>query len=503
MTTVRSGPRSRWLGLAALTLPVILTSMDVTILHIAVPTITRELTPSPSETLWIVDSYGFLLAGLLIVMGNVGDRIGRRRLLLTGACLFGAASVTAAFAPTPELLIAARALMGIGGATLMPSTLSLIRTMFPDPGERTRAIGIWTAGLSGGIAVGPVVGGLLLESLWWGSVFLINAPVIVVLLAAVPRLVPEYRSPSTARLDPLSVVLSFGAILPVVWAVKTAAEELTVTLPTIVALVGGLGIGVLFLVRQRRLRNPLVDLDLFGDPRFTGAIIGAGLSMFALVGVMLYNTQYLQLVHGLSPLVAALAMLPVMVGVGAMAVLSSALVGRLGYPLIFGAGAGLAAAGMATFSTVPADGGLLLAVVSSAAIGAGIAPMMTLATDVVVASAPPSRSGAASALSETSAEFGAALGIAVLGSIGTAVYRSHMRDGLPADVPPEVADTAASGLGAATGIAEQLPPAPAGHLTGLADTAFVDGLGVATLTAAAVLLVATVVCPALLRTGKK
>ncbi|GAA1253146.1 MFS transporter [Prauserella halophila] len=513
MTTVRSD--SRWLGLAVLTLPVILTSMDVTILHIAVPTITDELAPSPSETLWIVDSYGFLLAGLLIVMGNIGDRIGRRRLLLIGAALFGAASVAAAFAPTAEMLIAARAAMGIGGATLMPSTLSLIRNMFTDPGERTRAIGIWTASLSGGIAVGPIVGGLLLESLWWGSVFLINAPVIVVLLVTAPRVVPEYRNPEyrspeyrnpecgeqpgAAPLDPLSVVLSFAAILPIVWAIKTAAEELAVTTPTILATVGGLGFGVLFAMRQRRLRNPLVDLGLFGDPRFTGAIAGAGLAMFALVGVMLYNTQYLQLVHGLSPLVAAVAMLPVMLGVGTMAVLASMLVGRLGYPLIFGVGAALAATGMLAFSTVPADGGLVLAVVASAAIGAGIAPMMTLATDVVVASAPPSRSGAASALSETAAEFGAALGIAVLGSIGTAVYRSNLREGLPADVPPDVADTATSSLGAASGIAEYLPDGPAERLTELADSAFVDSLSVAATAASAVLLAAAVGCPALLR----
>ncbi|WP_092106502.1 MFS transporter [Brevibacterium sandarakinum] len=225
--------RSRWLSLAVLTLPVILTSMDITILHIAIPTITQELTPSPNQTLWILDAYGFLLAGLLIVMGNVGDRIGRRRLLLLGAALFGAASTLAAFAPAPTVLIAARALMGIGGATLMPSTLSLIRNMFTDPAERTRAIGIWTASLSGGIALGPIIGGLLLESFWWGSVFLLNAPVIVLLLVLAPRLIPEYRNPASARLDGFSVLLSFTAVLPVVWSIGREPLEVDTSMCTI------------------------------------------------------------------------------------------------------------------------------------------------------------------------------------------------------------------------------------------------------------------------------
>ncbi|MGO1808897.1 MFS transporter [Brevibacterium aurantiacum] len=496
------GPRSRWLGLAVLTLPVILTSMDITILHIAIPTITHELTPSPSQTLWILDAYGFLLAGLLIVMGNIGDRIGRRRLLLIGAALFGVASTLAAFAPTPEVLIAARALMGIGGATLMPSTLSLIRNMFTDPAERTRAIGIWTASLSGGIALGPIIGGLLLEAFWWGSVFLINVPVIVLLLVLAPRLVPEYRSPTSARLDVLSVLLSFAAILPVVWAVKTAAEELAFTPATVIGLVVGVLAGAVFFIRQRRLQSPLVDVGLFANPRFSGAVLGAGLAMFSLVGVMFYSAQYLQLVAGLSPLHAGLAMLPIMIAVGGMSVLASVLVPRFGYPLVFGAGAAVAAGGMLALSRVPVDDGLIVAIVASAFIGAGIAPMMTLATDVVVGSAPLNRSGAASALSETAAELGAALGIAVLGSIGTALYRSRVLDGVPDDLPPDATEVVGSSLGAAVSVAEQLPAEAATHLADLARHAFVDGLGAATITGGLVLVVTAIVCPLLLHWGR-
>ncbi|SEG97663.1 MFS transporter, DHA2 family, multidrug resistance protein [Nonomuraea solani] len=491
-------PTSRWFGLAVLTLPVILTSMDVTILHIAIPTITHELTPSPSQTLWILDVYGFLLAGLLIMMGNLGDRIGRRRLLLIGAAVFGAASTLAAFAPAPEALITARALMGIGGATLMPSTLSLIRNMFADPAERTRAIGIWTASLSGGIALGPIIGGLLLEAFWWGSVFLINVPVIVLLLVLAPRLVPEYRSSASSRLDVLSVLLSFAAILPTVWAIKTAAEELAPTPAAVAGLAAGVLAGAMFLLRQRRLQTPLVDVGLFAGPRFSGAVLGAGLAMFSLVGVMLYSAQYLQLVEGLSPLVAAVAMLPVMISVGGMAVLSSVLVRRFGHPIVFGAGAAVAAAGMLAFSRLPVDDGLVLAIVSSAFIGAGISPMMTLATDVVVASAPPDRSGAASALSETAGELGAALGIAVLGSIGTALYRSRVLDEVPGDVPAVVG----SSLGAAIGVAERLPAEAAAHLAGLARHAFTDGLGAAAVTGGLILVAAAVICPLLLHRGR-
>lgn len=497
-----SAGRSRWFGLAVLTLPVLLTSMDITILHIAIPTITHELTPSPSQTLWILDSYGFLLAGLLIVMGNIGDRIGRRRLLMIGAAIFGAASTLAAFAPSPEVLIAARALMGIGGATLMPSTLSLIRNMFTNPTERTRAIGIWTASLSGGIALGPIVGGLLLEAFWWGSVFLINLPVIVLLLVLAPRLVPEYRSPTSAPLDVVSVVLSFVAIIPVVWAIKIAAEDLAFTPAAAVGVAIGLFAGAAFILRQRRLKEPLVDVKLFANTRFSGAILGAGLAMFSLVGVMFYSAQYLQLVAELSPLVAAFAMLPIMVAVGGMSVLASVLVPRFGYPRIFGAGAAMAAVGMFAFSRVPVEDGLIVAVGASVFIGAGIAPMMTLATDVVVSSAPPNRSGAASALSETAAELGAALGIAVLGSIGTALYRSKVLDEAPADLPPEAADTISASLGAAIGVAEQLPTQVATQLTDLARSAFVDGLGVATLTGALVLIASAVVCPLLLHQRK-
>ncbi|WP_238385358.1 MFS transporter [Nesterenkonia muleiensis] len=488
--------------MAVLTLPVILTSMDITILHVAIPTISRELAPSSSQMLWILDVYGFLLAGLLILMGNIGNRIGRRRILMIGGVVYVAAAMLTAFAPNPEVLIAGRALMGLGGATLIPSTLSLVRNMFPDSAERTHAIGIWTASTSGGIALGPIVGGLLLEAFWWGSVFLIHAPIIVLFLIATPLLVPEYKNRASARLDLFSVGLSFAAILPSVWAIKTAAEELAMTLQTWAALGVGLLAGAIFLFRQGRISQPLVDVSLFANPRFTGAVLGAGLAMFGLVGVMFYFAQYLQLVAGLSPLIAGVAILPIVVGVGSMAVLSSLLVRRFGYPRVFGAGAAVAAAGILVFSRTPADGGLVLAIIASAFIGAGIAPMATLTTDIVVGTAPPRRSGAAAALEETAAEFGSALGIAVLGTIGTVVYRSRILDGVPDDIPEEATEALSSNLGAALGVAEQLSGDAAEHLTALAQQSFVDGLGAATIVGSCILLVAAVICPILIHRGR-
>lgn len=340
--TSRTHPR-RWLALAVLVVPVLLTSMDISILYMAVPAITADLAPTTGQTLWILDAYGFLLAGLLITAGNVGDRIGRRRLLLLGSGLFGAASFAAALSTTPEALILSRALMGVGGATLMPSTLALIRDVFTDPDERTRAVGLWTAGFAGGAALGPIVGGGLLEFFDWGSVFLINVPVVVALMAAGALVLPEYRAERPAPLDPPSVLLSFSAVLPMVWAVKTAAEELTVTPACGIALLAGLLAGALFVRRQRRLTAPLMDVDLFANPRFTGAVLAGALMMFSLVGMMLHTAQFLQLVQGYSPLRAALLLLPVLAAVAVNSALSAGAARRWGHRTVFVAGSMVAA----------------------------------------------------------------------------------------------------------------------------------------------------------------
>ncbi|APU22659.1 MFS transporter [Actinoalloteichus sp. GBA129-24] len=489
----------RWLGLAVLTLPVLLTSMDISILHMAIPAITEDLAPSSGEMLWILDVYGFLLAGLLILMGGIGDRMGRRRLLLIGAAAFGAASVLAAFATTPELLILGRALMGVGGATLMPSTLSLIRNMFDDPAERTRAIAVWTVALAGGVALGPIIGGVLLQFFAWGSVFLVNVPMILVLLAVAPLVIPEYRHGSPEPMDLLSVALSFAAILPVVWAVKSAAEALAITLPSIAAAAIGVLAAVVFLLRQRRLTSPLVDVSLFRNRRFSGAVVAGLLAMFSLAGLTMFLSQHLQLVLGFTPLTSALWLLPITAAITLGAAATSVLASRVGPGPIFGVGAALAAAGMIVISLSPAEDGLAQLVIGAFLAAGGISPITTLATDVVVASVSPERSGAASALAETANELGAAVGIAILGSLGALVYRSGVQDGLPAELPPEAVSVVESGLGAAVGVIDRLPAEVGQPLLELARRAFVDGMSASTATAAAVLGVLAVVVSGLLR----
>ncbi len=312
MTTPTCAPkatRREWIGLAAIALPCFVYAMDMTVLNLALPAISSALAPSASQLLWIVDIYGFLVAGFLITMGTLGDRFGRRRLLLIGAAAFGAASVAAAFADSTEMLIAMRALLGVAGATLAPSTMSLIRNMFHDAHQRQFAIGVWIASFSAGGAVGPLVGGVLLEFFWWGSVFLVAVPVMALLLVVGPRLLPEYRDPDAGRIDLPSVALSLGAVLATIYGLKRMAEHGFGWL-ALAGVLGGLAFGTAFLRRQRRIDYPLLDLDLFRRPAFTAAFAAYGLSCLAMFGVYLYIAQYLQLVLGLSPLLAGLATVP-------------------------------------------------------------------------------------------------------------------------------------------------------------------------------------------------
>ncbi|WP_328842584.1 MFS transporter [Nakamurella leprariae] len=428
--------RREWAALAAVTLAVVLLAVDGTVLALAVPSLTASLSPSSTQLLWIGDIYSFALAGLLVTMGNVADRIGRRRLLLLGSVGFGIASAIAAFAPTPELLIAARALLGISGATIMPSTLSIIRNLFADARQRTRAIAVWSAGATAGAAAGPLIGGFLLEHFWWGSVFLINVPVVLVIVAAGIFLIPESRNPDPGRIDLVSVALSMAAVIPVVWFVKQTASDGVSVIGVLVGLVGVIS-GVLFARRQRRLDHPLLDLTLFRQRAFSGAVAANGLAIFAFVGMIFFFSQYLQLVRDLSPLQAGLVELPatlasiLVIGfVGIIAV-------RLGRGPAIGAGLAVAGIGLAVIAVGEAVPGLAVMIAGLVVVGFGSAVAMTVSTDAVMSAVPKERAGAASAISETAYELGVALGIAVMGSIHAAVYR--LRLDLPADADPAVA----------------------------------------------------------------
>jgi DHA2 family multidrug resistance protein-like MFS transporter len=478
-TATSASPRAgrrEWIGLAVLMLPTLLIVMDVTVLHLAVPHLTEQLKPTSSQLLWIVDIYGFMIAGSLITMGTLGDRIGRRKLLLIGATAFGLASVLAAFSTSAGMLIAARAVLGIAGATLMPSTMSLMRNMFKDDNQRTTAIGIWVSGFSVGSAIGPLVGGFLLEHFWWGSVFLLGVPVMGLLLIVGPALLPEYKDPNPGRFDLLSAGMSLAAVLLVIYGLTQIAHDGVAALP-ILSIVAGLAIGVAFVQRQRTLADPLLDLKLFRVPAFSASLATYTVGIFVSFGVFLFIAQYLQLVLGLSPLKAGLWSVP-----GALAFiigsnLSPKLVRRVRPALVVAGGLAIAAFGMFLITLIGTNS-LFLVVTGNTLMSLGFGFTFTLTVDMVVAAAPAERAGAASAMSETGAELGGALGLAVLGSLGLAVYGSQVATTLPAGIPPEVAHAAQETLGGAVAVAAQVPDQIRSAFLTAAHNAFVTGLQV-------------------------
>jgi DHA2 family multidrug resistance protein-like MFS transporter len=477
--------RRQWIGLAVLALACLLYVMDLTVLHLAVPSISEDLQPTSSQLLWIIDIYGFMVAGFLVTMGTLGDRIGRRKLLLIGAAAFGAVSIMAAFSRTPEMLILSRALLGIAGATLAPSTLSLIFSMFQDPGQRTRAIAIWISAFSAGSAIGPVVGGVLLENFWWGSVFLVSLPVMIALLVLGPIVLPEYKDPDAGRLDLTSAGMSIVSVLAVIFGLKEIASHGFGTVP-IVFVIAGVVVGIVFVRRQLRLPDPMLDVRLFRIPTFRAALTINFLTVLVAVGYFLFVAQYLQLVLGLSPLEAGLWSVPSAIG---FVVGSNAAPRILRYvrpARLMGAGLLLAALGLGILTQVGGDDGLAVVVAASLIISLGLAPVFGLTTEFIVGSAPTERAGAASGISETGAELGGALGIAILGSIGVALYRREIGASLPADIPQAAADAAMDTLGGAVAAAATLPAAQGAALVEVARAAFVQGMVTAALICAVV-----------------
>ena len=470
-----------WIGLAVIALPCLLYSMDLTVLHLAVPRLTEALAPSSVQLLWIIDIYGFLLAGSLITMGSLGDRIGRRRLLLIGAAFFGAASILAAFSRSATMLIVSRALLGIAGATIAPSTLSLIRNMFLDARERTTAISIWIIAFSLGGAIGPLLGGAILEYFSWGAVFLLSVPVMILLLAVGPFLLPEYRDPNAGKPDVTSAALASAAVLLVIYGLKLIAQD-GVNIPAVAGVLAGLVIGTAFVRRQKQLVDPLIDLRLFAIPTFRASLVLYGGAILLLFGAFLFLPQYLQLVLGLSPLHGGLWTLPWALGFVLGSLLTPALARRIRPATLMSAGLALSAGGYFLLAAVGAGGGggggggLVLFAVATFVLTFFGSPLFTLTNDVIIGSAPPERAGAASGISETCAELGGALGIAFYGSIGVAIYRGVLGAALPAGLPADVTHAALSTLGGAVVAAQQLPGETGTALLGAARDAFVRGL---------------------------
>ena len=461
----------QWAGLALLTLPALLVAVDFSVLNVAVPAIARSLRPSGATLLWIVDGYGLLLAAFLVPMGVLGDRIGRRRLLLIGAAVFGLGSVVAASADSAGTLVITRSLLGIAAATLAPSTLSLISTLFPEERQRTFAIAVWGAALSTGGALGPVVGGLLLARFWWGAVFWLAVPIMAVLLAVGPWVLPEFRDPEPKRVDILSVALSLATVLAIVYGVQQAAED-GPTVPALAAVIVGAALGVLLIRRQRSLPNPLIDLRLFRIPLVRMALAANTASFFVVLGLLLLVAQYLQLVLGLSPLLAGLWSVPSMLALVLGDLATPRLTARFGRVAVLAGGLMCAAVGSAILASLLLAGSLAQVLAGTVVLSLGIAPVTTLVADLVVGAAPASQSGAAAGLSETTTELGGALGVAVLGSIATVVYRFGTA------ALPEAARDSLGGAAA-------LPLTRA--VLGTARASFTTGLGAAALVATVLL----------------
>jgi MFS transporter, DHA2 family, multidrug resistance protein len=484
--------RREWIGLAVIALPCAVYAMDLTVLTLAVPALSADLRPSSTELLWIVDIYGFLVAGFLITMGTLGDRIGRRRLLLMGAGAFGGASVLAALSSSPEMLIASRALLGVAGATVAPSTLSLIRNMFADDGQRTVAIGIWVTSFSTGAAIGPLVGGALIEGFSWSSVFLMAVPVMALLLVLGPRLLPEYKDPDAGRLDLTSAALSLVAVLAVIYGVKALAAD-GAGFGAVAPALAGVATAAVFMARQRRLREPMVDLGLFRRRAFSLALSANTLAFAVVFGIGIFVAQYLQLVLGYSPVSAGLWSLPGAAAFIVGAQLTAPLAARLRPPVVMLGGIVVAIAGAGLLTQADAGNGPGLVVAGLVLLSLGLAPLITLAADIAVGSAPAERAGAASGISETSSELGGALGIALLGTAGVAVYRDQAADAIPAALPAEDASTAGDTIAGAVEVADGLPPLLAADLLGPAREAFTQALQIAATLSGALVVVAALI----------
>ncbi|MDH6219406.1 MFS transporter [Streptomyces pseudovenezuelae] len=488
-TAPPAGPlagRREWTALGVLMLPLLLVSMDVSVLYFAIPSISADLEPSGTQQLWIFDIYAFVLAGLLMTMGSIGDRIGRRRLLLIGAAAFGTASLIAAYANSAETLIAARAVLGLGGATLMPSTMALIRTMFTDSGQRAKAIGLWSGVMTAGIALGSVLSGVLVQYFWWGSVFLINLPAMALLLLIGPFLLPESKDPDPGRFDWPSVPLSMAAVLPVVYGLKEIPSE-GWHLRYVASIAVGLLFAALFVHRQRTAASPMIDRALFRGRGFAPSVVLNLVASFAMMGSAFFTTQYLQSVLGKSAMEAALWALLPSVPIGMAAPLATSLVQKgVNRAYVVTAGFAIGAAGYALLALAGTDS-LWLVLTACGILASGIVMVISQITDLAMSSAPVERAGSASSLLETGAEFGGALGMAVLGSIGTAIYRH--------DIPSSAPTAAHETLGGALAIAQRLPGHTGDALASAAREAFTNGMQGAS-TAGAVLLAGAAVLAA-------
>jgi len=490
-------PPSRWTALAFVCAAVLVVVIDVTVLHIAAPAMSEELKPSAVALLWIIDIYPLVVAPLLIASGALGDRIGRKRVLLIGLLVFGVASALAAFAWSPAVLIGARAIMGVGGALILPATMSIIRNVFEDRDERRTAVGIWTATMAGGAAIGPLVGGFLVEHLWWGAVFLINVPIVLIVLPVGMKLLPESRAAEPPPWDTVSVLMSVVGILALAFGFKEGARHGFAEPVVLAVLAGSLTLLATFVRRQLARPEPLLDVRLFTDRTVAVAVGCVLLSMFGLVGLELFFAQYLQLVLGLEPFAASIRLLPLMIASLAGGLLAAPILRRAGTRATISGGLVVSTVALLPMLALGVEDRYLLLALPFAALGFGLEVALVAANDVIISAAPAERAGNAAAIEETAYELGGGLGVAVLGSILAAVYTNAL--GAVPGVGATGMAAARESLGGAIDVAAGLPAALATALTADARDAFVTGLHLVLLASIAILAASALLAAFVLR----
>ena len=482
----------RWWTLLVLSLSLVVISLDNTVLNVALPTISEELGASSTQLQWIVDSYVLVFAGLLLVAGALGDRFGRRRALQAGLVVFLAGSIAAAVSDSPAMLIASRALMGVGGAFIMPSTLSVLTNVFPAE-ERPKAIGIWAAVSGIGIAIGPVTGGLLIEHFSWGSVFLINVPIALgALLLSVP-LVPESKDPATPKLDPFGAALSIAGLTTLLWGIIEAGGAKGWGDPAVLSSFGlAIALLVAFAVWELHCESPMLNVRLFRNRNFSASSASIGLVFFALFGTIFFLTQYLQSVLGYEPLKAGAAIIPVSIGLIAAAPQAAKLTVKYGPRMVVATGLTLVATALVLLSTADAESSYSLIAAVLLILGSGMGLAMTPATEALMSSLPKEQAGVGSAMNDTVRQVGGALGVAVLGSLLTSQYRGDM-DSATTGLPAEASHAAGDSVGGAMGVADRIGGGAGDALAGAAQVAFADAMSTTVLVAAGVALIGAVV----------
>lgn len=487
----------QWWGLAVLVTPSTLLFMMLTILFVAAPSMAQDLNPTGTQLLWILDIYGFVMAGFLVAMGVLGDRVGKRLLMVIGAIVFAVISVVASLTTDPSLMVAWRALLGLGAAMMVPSTLGLIFVLFADARQRGVAIGVWAGGISAGVALGPLLSGLLLEVFGWQATFLVAVPIMALVAIGAPLLLPEHRD-TTARIDLFSALLLVGGLLAIIYAIKRFAAQEPAG-PSIGLIAAGVLIGLWFVIRQLRAERPLLDVRLFANRTVSGALAVFLLAAAALGGIYSLFTQYLQQVQGLSPLEAGFAILPAAAVLIVVSTLSPVFARRFRPGNVIAIGLLTQVIGYILFTQLDPGTGLALVIGSFVLTYPGVAPAMALTTDLVVGSVPPEKAGGASGLATTANDLGISLGIAVIGSIGIATYRSQITQLLPGGLPADATTAASRSIDGALTAAAELPGALGGQLVTAAQQAFTSGLNTAAIVSAVIAAIAALVAATRLR----